>query len=292
MNIIIVKDFEEMSRKAAHLFVAQLLNKPDSVLGLATGSTPLGLYRELVAFCNQGMISFDKVVSFNLDEYIGLEPDHPQSYSHFMEQELFSRVDIRPENTFIPSGISKDVEAECKGYDKRIAAYGGIDLQVLGIGRNGHIGFNEPDLKFEARTHVVQLDEQTIRDNARFFKEIGDVPRRAISMGIKTIMQSRQIVLLASGKEKAEAIEKMLNGNITPEVPASVLQLHPNATAIIDLAAASLLDLQQIGEEYQTAAPKAAQTRKDDEDVGFVQEEDSQPPSGHGRGSRPHHGGA
>ena len=255
MNIIIVKDYEEMSRKAAHLFVAQLLNKPNSVLGLATGSTPMGLYKELIRFYNEGMISFKSATAFNLDEYVGLEKEHPQSYWRFMQENFFTKVDLPVARQFIPSGVAEDIATESYYYDKNITLKGGIDLQVLGIGRNGHIGFNEPDLKFEARTHVVKLDEQTIEDNARFFDDISMVPTLAISMGVKTIMQSRSIILLASGKEKGEAIMKMLSGNITPELPASVLQLHPSVTAIIDLAAASMLDIEALGDLYQISMP-------------------------------------
>lgn len=255
MNIIIVKDYEEMSRKAAHLFVAQILNKPNSVLGLATGSTPMGLYKELIRFYNEGMISFQSATAFNLDEYVGLEKEHPQSYWRFMQENFFTKVDLPVERQFIPSGVAEDIAAESYNYDKNITSKGGIDLQVLGIGRNGHIGFNEPDLKFEARTHVVKLDEQTIEDNARFFDDISMVPTLAISMGVKTIMQSRSIILLASGKEKGEAIMKMLSGNITPELPASVLQLHPSVTAIIDLAAASMLDIEALKDLYQISMP-------------------------------------
>ncbi|MDH8678711.1 glucosamine-6-phosphate deaminase [Fusibacter bizertensis] len=255
MNIIIVKDYEEMSRKAAHLFVAQILNKPNSVLGLATGSTPMGLYKELIRFFNEGMISFQSATAFNLDEYVGLEKEHPQSYWRFMQENFFTKVDLPVERQFIPSGVAEDIAAESYNYDKNITSKGGIDLQVLGIGRNGHIGFNEPDLKFEARTHVVKLDEQTIEDNARFFDDISMVPTLAISMGVKTIMQSRSIILLASGKEKGEAIKKMLSGNITPELPASVLQLHPSVTAIIDLAAASMLDIEALKDLYQISMP-------------------------------------
>jgi glucosamine-6-phosphate deaminase len=256
MNIIIVKNYEEMSRKAAHLFVAQLLNKPDSVLGLATGSTPVGMYKELIRFYNEGMITFKYATAFNLDEYVGIEKEHPQSYWKFMQDNLFNEVDLPNDRQFIPSGTARNLEDEAHNYDRGIAKAGGIDLQVLGIGRNGHIGFNEPDLKFEARTHVVKLDEQTIQDNSRFFSNISEVPTLALSMGVKTIMQSRNIILLASGKEKGDAIQKMLSGNITPELPASVLQLHPNVTAIIDLEAASKLDIEALRDQYKIVTPK------------------------------------
>jgi len=239
MNIIVVKDYNDMSRKAAHLFVGQILQKPDSVLGLATGSTPVGLYTELIKFYKEGMISFESVTAFNLDEYLDLKSTHEQSYAYFMQEQLFKHINITTENYHIPSGTAGNYEAECERYETLIAEAGGIDLQILGIGRNGHIGFNEPDIKFEATTHIVQLDEQTINDNARFFDTIEDVPKKAISMGIKTIMQSRGIILLASGIEKADAVAGMVNGKITPELPASVLQLHPNVTIIVDEAAAS-----------------------------------------------------
>lgn len=239
MNIIIVKDYKEMSRKAAHLFVGQILQKPNSVLGLATGSTPVGLYEELVKFYNEGMIDFEDVMSFNLDEYIGLSPDHEQSYAYFMKKHLFEHINIHSDKWFVPSGTADDIDGECTHYEEMIADAGGIDLQILGIGRNGHIGFNEPDIKFEATTHMVALDEQTISDNARFFDTAEEVPKTAISMGIKTIMQSRGIILLAAGQEKADAVAGMVSGKITPELPASVLQLHPNVTVIVDEAAAS-----------------------------------------------------
>jgi glucosamine-6-phosphate deaminase len=234
MNILVAKDYEEMSEKAAHIVVGKILNKPDSVLGLATGSTPIGLYRKLRDFYNCGLVSFAETITFNLDEYIGLSADCSQSYAMFMKKNLFDYIDIKLENCNIPSGTINDRSKECQYYEKKIKTHGGIDLQILGIGRNGHIGFNEPDVKFEAQTHIVKLDEQTIFDNARFFERSEDVPKSAISMGIKTIMQSRKIVLLASGKEKADAVFGMVKGQITPKLPASVLQLHPNVTLIVD----------------------------------------------------------
>ena len=243
MNIVLVKDYEEMSIKAAHLFVAQMINKPNSILGFATGSTPVGVYEQLVKFYDEGMVSFKGATAFNLDEYVGIAQNHPQSYWTFMQKHFFSLVDFRPENLHIPRGESEYPEQEAADYDKAIITAGGIDIQLLGIGRNGHIGFNEPNVKFEAKTHVVALDEQTINDNARFFESRDEVPKTAISMGIKTIMQSRQIILLASGTEKSDAIYKMINGNITPDLPASVLQLHPNVTVILDKEAASKLEM-------------------------------------------------
>lgn len=246
MNILVVKDYGQMSKKAAHLLVGQILQRPNSVLGFATGSTPLGLYKELIKFYNEGMISFGEVTIFNLDEYLGLDHSHEQSYAYYMYENLFRYIGIREDHYNIPSGITQDFEEECRNYESQIAEAGGIDLQVLGIGRNGHIGFNEPDIKFEARTHIVKLDAQTISDNARFFETIEAVPKKAISMGIKTIMKSRGIILLASGEEKADAVAGMINGKITPELPASVLQLHPNVTIIVDEAAASLIDYDKL----------------------------------------------
>jgi len=254
MNIIIVNNYEEMSKKAAYIFVAELLSHPNSVLGLATGSTPLGLYEELIKYYNDKMISFEAVTTFNLDEYIGLAKDHRQSYAYFMRKYFFDSIDIHPEKCFVPDGTGVNMALECDRYDQGIKEIGGIDLQVLGIGRNGHIGFNEPDLKFESQTHIVKLDEKTITDNARFFKTVDEVPKYAVSMGIKTIMQSRRIVLLAAGREKAQAVNRMLAGEITPRLPASVLQLHPNATAIIEGAAASLLDIEKLKKSYQVIA--------------------------------------
>lgn len=241
MKIIVTKTYEELSRKAGNLFASQLILKPNSVIGLATGSSPVGMYQELIRIYKEGDIDFNEVVSFNLDEYIGLTPDNEQSYHYFMEKNLFSSINIRPENIHIPSGIAVDMEVAAKSYDKLIEEAGGIDIQILGIGNNGHIGFNEPDVKFEARTHIVELEQDTIEANARFFSSIDEVPTKAISMGIKNIMQSRKIVLIAAGEGKAKAVQGMIEGPITPELPASVLQLHPDVTIILDEAAANLL---------------------------------------------------
>lgn len=241
MRIIIAKDYQDLSRKAAHIIAGQLIMKPDSVLGLATGSTPIGTYRVLKQMFQDGLISFSGVTTFNLDEYIGLEADSDQSYRYFMEQELFSAVDIQAEHIHIPSGVAEDITMECNAYEVAIRAAGGIDLQLLGIGRNGHIGFNEPDLKFEASTHLVKLDEDTIKVNSRFFDSEEEVPKMAISMGIKTIMHAKKIILLASGIEKAQTVYQMVYGDIHPELPASVLQIHPDVTVILDEAAASEL---------------------------------------------------
>lgn len=240
MNILVVANFDSMSAEAAKIVYGQIMRKPNSVLGLATGSTPLGVYKLLVEYHNRGM-DFSRVTTFNLDEYVGLGPDHPQSYRRYMHEHLFSKVNINPERTFIPNGLAEDLEAECRRYDELIRQAGGIDLQILGIGTNGHIGFNEPGTEFGSTTHVVDLAESTIRDNARFFESIDQVPTRAISMGIKSIMQAKEIILMASGGSKADAIYAAVHGPVTTAVPASVLQLHPSVTLVVDQAAASKL---------------------------------------------------
>jgi glucosamine-6-phosphate deaminase len=241
MRIIIVKDYEELSKKAANILASQITLKPNSVLGLATGSTPVGTYRELIRIYKEGDISFSEVVTFNLDEYYGLDKENPQSYYYFMMDNLFKYTNMNISNIHIPDGRAKNIENECIEYENKIKRAGGIDMQLLGIGRNGHIGFNEPDVKFEAQTHLVTLDEDTIEANSRFFASMEEVPDQAISMGIKTIMHSRKILLLASGEEKAETIYSMINGKITPELPASVLQLHPDVIVLLDEKAACKL---------------------------------------------------
>ncbi|MFZ5354390.1 MAG: glucosamine-6-phosphate deaminase [Bacillota bacterium] len=234
MRVVVLKDYEELSKKAAIMIASQIILKPDSVLGFATGSTPLGTYRELVKLYRDGNISFSEITTFNLDEYYGLDRENKQSYYYYMKENLFRHVDIDEQRTHIPDGRALDTEAECSQYEESIKRAGGIDLQLLGIGRNGHIGFNEPDVKFEARTHLVNLDEDTIEANSRFFSSPEEVPRKAISMGIKTIMHSRRILLIANGEEKAEVIYDMIKGKITPELPASVLQLHPDVVVMLD----------------------------------------------------------
>lgn len=243
MRIIVVDNYEEMSIEAARIIASCVTLKPDSVLGLATGSTPLGMYKQLININNKREVNFEHVKSFNLDEYYGLNKDNKQSYNYYMNENFFKHINIKPENINIPNGAAENIEEECISYEKKIKEAGGIDIQVLGIGVNGHIGFNEPDVKFEAETHLVQLDEQTIESNARFFESREEVPTSAISMGIKTIMHSKKILLLANGKSKAEAINKALNGKITPDVPASILQLHLDVTVILDKEAASLLNV-------------------------------------------------
>lgn len=240
MNIVVVANYDSMSAEVAKLLYAQITRKPTSVLGLATGSTPLGVYKLLVEYHARGT-DFSRLTTFNLDEYVGLAPDHPQSYNYYMKENLFSKVNLKPENTHVPNGLAPDLEAECQRYEELIKKAGGIDLQILGIGTNGHIGFNEPGTDFGAITHVVDLDESTIRDNSRFFASIDEVPTRAISMGIKTIMQAKEIILMASGGSKADAVYAAVHGPVTPDVPASVLQLHPSVTLVVDQAAASKL---------------------------------------------------
>jgi len=250
MRIIVAANYDEMSKKAADIVASQIILKPESVVGLATGGTPVGFYRELIKIHKDGKFSFKEVKTFNLDEYYGLDKDNTQSYHYYMMDNLFKHIDINIENINIPSGTAKDIEVECKAYEAKIKSAGGIDIQVLGIGTNGHIGFNEPDVKFEAITHLVKLDEETIEANSRFFNSIEEVPKSAISMGIKTIMHAKKIVLLASGSEKAKVIERMMNGDITPDLPASILQLHPDVTLILDKDAASELIEEDIKQNH------------------------------------------
>ncbi len=241
MKFIITKDYEEMSRKAANIFAAQIIAKPDSVLGLATGSTPIGTYDRLADLCAQGDIDFSKISSFNLDEYCGLSPEHDQSYRYFMNQHLFSRVNIRMEETHVPNGLADDMEKEGLAYDAMIREYGGIDLQILGIGNTGHIGFNEPDDAFPTSTHKVELAQKTIEANSRFFNSIDEVPKYAITMGMLSIMNAKKIILVANGKGKADILYESCFGPVTPKVPASILQLHPDVTIVADKDAASVM---------------------------------------------------
>lgn len=241
MRVIVFKDQESASLKAAQMVAEQMNEKPDAVLGLATGSTPERLYAHLIEFKEQGKISFRDITTFNLDEYVGLSPEHDQSYSYFMHKHLFDHVDLRPEHINLLDGMAEDICAEGVSYDARIRQAGGVDLQILGLGRNGHIGFNEPSDHFTAGTQLVELEDKTVADNARFFSSIELVPRQAISMGTKTIMQASKILLLAFGENKAEAVHAAVQGKIRPQLPASVLQLHPDVTFIVDEKAAALL---------------------------------------------------
>lgn len=232
MNIIKALDYNDMSRKAANVISAQVILKPTCVLGLATGSTPIGTYKQLIEWYHKGDLDFQRVKSVNLDEYCGLSADNNQSYRYFMNNYFFSHININLDNTYVPNGLAVDLEQECSRYDSLIYQLGGIDLQLLGIGMNGHIGFNEPDIRFEKTTHIVNLDESTITANARFFSTIEEVPQKAITMGIKSIMHAKKVLLIAGGPEKEEIIKKALYGPITPDVPASILQLHPDLTVI------------------------------------------------------------
>lgn len=241
MKIYSAQDYQSMSRKAANILSAHVILKPDSVLGLATGSTPIGMYKQLIDWYNKGDIDFSQVHTVNLDEYLGLAPTHDQSYRYFMQANLFDHVNVPPENTNVPNGLAPDPEAECARYNQVIADLGSIDVQVLGMGHNGHIGFNEPEEAFELETHVVNLTDNTIDANARFFASRDEVPRQAITMGIKSIMQARHILVVVSGKDKAEIVKRAFFGPVTPKVPASILQMHPHVSLVADEAALSLL---------------------------------------------------
>lgn len=232
MNFLRVTSYEALSQRAADLIAAQILLKPDCVLGLATGSTPIGAYQALVQKYQRGELDFSRVTTFNLDEYLGLRSDHPQSYRYFMNENLFRHVNLRPECTHVPDGCAADPAAYGADYDRAIAAHGGIDLQLLGIGNNGHIAFNEPGSCFVRETHAVTLKQSTIEANKRFFSSVEEVPTRAITMGMGSIMLARRVLLIADGPAKKEAVEKAFFGPICPEVPASILQLHPDLTVI------------------------------------------------------------
>ncbi len=241
MKIYKTKDYESMSLKAASIIASQVVLKPDCVLGLATGSTPIGLYKELIARCASGELDFSAVKSVNLDEYVGLSGEHDQSYRYFMNTNLFDHINIDKANTNVPNGLAEDAEAECARYDALMESMGQIDIQLLGMGHNGHIGFNEPDDYFPMGTHAVDLKESTISANARFFETIDDVPRRALTMGIGSIMKAKSVLVVVSGKDKAAIVKKAFAGPVTPEVPASILQMHPDVTLVGDEAALSEL---------------------------------------------------
>lgn len=232
MKFITVDSYEELSKIAAGIISAQVILKPNCVLGLATGSSPLGTYAKLADACKKGELDFSDVTSVNLDEYAGLSGDNEQSYRYFMNENLFSKINIDIERTYVPCGTADNYDEECARYDALIESLGGIDLQLLGIGLDGHIGFNEPDDFFTKETHRVTLDESTIEANARFFESRDDVPREALTMGMGAIMQAKRVLLIANGKNKKEILEKAFYGPITPQVPASILQLHPNLTVI------------------------------------------------------------
>ena len=241
MQVIIKDTYEEISREAAEIIRDAIHLKPNLVLGLATGSTPIGTYKELIRMYEAGALDFSKVITFNLDEYVGLPTTHDQSYYYFMHENLFNHININPTNVHVPSGVVKDFSRYCQWYEEEIKRAGGVDVQVLGIGSDGHIGFNEPGSSLASRTRIVTLTEETIRDNSRFFEKESDVPRFAITMGVGTIMEARHCLLLANGAKKAEPVAALVEGPITSQVTASALQMHPRATVIVDSAAASKL---------------------------------------------------
>lgn len=259
MEVCIYRAYEEMSRAAAHE-VADVLNaKPNAVLGMATGSTPLGVYLELVKMHQRGEIDFSHVTTFNLDEYVGLPITHAQSYHHFMHENFFRHVNIPPQNIHIPSGTTTNYRAFCDWYEKRIVECGGIDIQILGIGSDGHIAFNEPTSSLSSRTRLKTLAKQTIDDNARFFERPEDVPIYAITMGVGTIIDARRIVLLANGANKAEAVAAAVEGPVTSMITASALQLHPSAKMFLDEKAAGKLKMREYYDWIQYHKPGAPQ---------------------------------
>ena len=243
MKIYKAKDYKDMSRKAANIISAQVIMKPNCVLGLATGSTPIGTYDQLVEWYNKGDLDFSEVTTVNLDEYKGLPRTNDQSYYYFMHQHLFDRVNIDPERTNVPNGMEPDAEKECGRYEELIRSLGGVDLQLLGLGHNGHIGFNEPGEAFEKETHCVDLTESTIEANKRFFASADDVPKQAYTMGIKTIMQAKKILIVVNGENKADIVERAFFGPVTPDVPASILQLHNDVTLVGDEAALAKIEI-------------------------------------------------
>lgn len=243
MRIIKAKDYADMSRKAANIIAAQVILKPDCVLGLATGSSPIGTYKELIKGYENGDLDFSEVKTANLDEYRGLEKSNDQSYDYFMKANLFNHINIKPENLNIPNGENPDAEAECARYEAVVDALGGQDLQLLGMGHNGHIGFNEPADEFIKETHCVDLQESTINANKRFFEKIEDVPTQAYTMGINTIMKAKKVLVIVSGEDKAEILKKAFFGPVTPQVPASILQMHPDVVVVADEAALSKVEL-------------------------------------------------
>ncbi len=239
MRLIKTKDYKEMSRKAANIIAAQVIQKEHSVLGLATGSTMIGLYDELASRYRQGDLDFSKIRSVNLDEYLGLHPSNPYSYRYYMDSNFFDHINILAENTHIPNGMADDPDLECHNYDLLIESLGGIDLQLLGLGLDGHIGFNEPADVFRKESHCVRLNESTIKANSRFFEHEDDVPRHALTMGMGSIMKAKSILLCANGKAKASILKQVLYGPITPRVPGSIIQLHPNLIVVGDEEALS-----------------------------------------------------
>ena len=242
MRLIVTDDYSNMSRKAAGLIASQVILKPNSVLGLATGSTPIGIYEQLSAWYQSGELDFSQITTVNLDEYCGLAPDNEQSYHYFMTEHLFSKVNLPKGRQFLPDGMNLDADRECERYQNLIGLLGGIDIQLLGLGHNGHIGFNEPSDAFVKDVHQVELTEKTIEANKRFFDSIEDVPRKAYTMGIGTIFQAKKILLVVSGAEKAGILRQVMCGPICPQVPGSILQLHPDVTVVADQEAAGELE--------------------------------------------------
>ncbi|QLY79567.1 glucosamine-6-phosphate deaminase [Clostridium intestinale] len=238
MKILVVKNYDEMSKVAAKELAEVISKKPESILGLATGGTPVGMYKELIDMHKNEELDFSKVTTVNLDEYVGLSGEHDQSYRYFMDSNLFNHVNIRKEYTYVPNGLAEDMHQECVNYDKRIEELGGIDVQVLGIGSNGHIGFNEPSDTLSLGTHVTDLAESTIEANSRYFASKEEVPTKALTMGLGAIMKAKKILLMVSGESKAEIMDKVVNGKITTQVPASFLQMHKDVVLIIDEDAA------------------------------------------------------
>lgn len=241
MNILIFENEEQIGIAAGNYMCGQVLQKPDSVLGLATGSTPLKPYSQMISLYNKGIVDFSKVTTFNLDEYVNLDVNDKNSYHSFMHENLFDHINIPEERIHFLNGNADDLDKECEEYEKRIKAAGGIDIQLLGIGSNGHIAFNEPSDCFQRWSHVVELKESTVKDNSRFFQSIDEVPTKAVTMGIGSIMQSKKILIIAIGENKAKAIKQLINGNVTPMCPASVLQFHTDVTLMLDRGAASLI---------------------------------------------------
>ena len=242
MKLIITKNYEELSIAAAEEIANVIKEKPNAVLGLATGGSPVGMYKELIKMYKNNELDFSKVTTINLDEYVGLNPNHEQSYRYFMNENLFNHVNIDIQKTFVPNGLAKDLEKECLEYDKKIQELGGVDIQLLGIGNNGHIAFNEPNDKLSVGTNVITLTQDTIEANARFFENIDDVPRKAISMGLGGIMKAKKIVLIASGESKAEAIKELFSGEISTDNPASMLQMHRDVVVVVDEEAAKFIE--------------------------------------------------
>lgn len=241
MKIYIEENYEKVSKRAALIMASQIISKPDCVLGLATGSTPIGMYEELIEMYKRGEVDFSNVTTFNLDEYYNLPIENENSYHSFMMNTLLNHINVKKENIHLPNGMTDNVDEECKNYEKKIKEAGGIDIQLLGVGSNAHIGFNEPDDKLSVDTNIVNLTQQTIKDNSRFFANEEEVPKRAISMGMGSIMKARKVILVATGEGKAEAVRSMTNGYIDTKAPASILQAHPDFTLIIDKDAAKLV---------------------------------------------------